>query len=111
MASVGFFLLGFTAWLAALVAPVLIALWFWNAAPNHIGKLRAHLLFAPALLLMEWLLVQILFFSAHDDGEGPPGLGLALIPNALVLLGTFTIYYLAVISQIAGNLWRVLKDR
>jgi hypothetical protein len=111
MPPVAFFLLGFGAWLTALAVPPCLALWFWNKAPSRIGKWPAHLLFAPLLLLLEWLLVQVLFFAAHDDGEGPPGLGFALIPQAFLLLGTLAAYYVGAIVQAAGNLWRQLNDR
>ncbi|TCP65759.1 hypothetical protein C8J43_10984 [Sphingomonas sp. PP-CE-1G-424] len=43
-------------------------------------------------------LAQIVFFAAYDDGEGPPGLGLALIPPFLVLLLTIGGYALCLMS-------------
>ena len=96
MAGVAFFLLGLAAWTAALAVPPALALWSWNKGPRYFGRWTAHVLFAPALLAVEWFLVRAIFFAAHDDGEGPPGLGLALIPQFLLLLGTLVFYYVGV---------------
>lgn len=96
--------------MAALAVPPCLAGWFWNKAPGQIGKWAAYLLFAPLVLLLEWLLVQVLFFAAHDDGEGPPGLRFALMSHRFLLLGTLATYYVAVIVQVAGNLWRQFND-
>lgn len=54
---------------------------------------------------------NLLFFAAHDDGEGPPGLGLALVPALAMLLGSIALYYVAVGVRVAEALLRRVKRR
>lgn len=103
MEAVGFFLLGLTAWLLALFGPPLLALWCWRTATERSKAWLAHLLFLPCILAIEWGAVLAIFFAAHDDGKGPPGLGLLLIVPFAMLFGSVAIYYVAL-----G--WQVLKS-
>jgi len=54
---------------------------------------------------------NLLFFAAHDDGEGPPGLGLALVPALATLIGSIVLYYGAVAALAAGAALRRVNDR
>ena len=100
MEAIGFFVLGLAAWLAALLAPPFLALWFWRRATERARPWLAHLLFFPFTLAIEWVSVRAIFFAAHDDGEGPPGLGLLLILPFAMLIGSIVIYYAAVTWQL-----------
>jgi hypothetical protein len=109
MEAVGFFLLGLTAWLVALFGPPFLALWFWRRATGAGKAWLAHLLFLPCVLGMEWVTVRAIFFAAHDDGDGPPGLGLLLILPFALLAGSIAIYYLAVGWQILRRALRLAR--
>ena len=89
-------LLGFIA-LAALIgvtiAPVVSAFIAWKWAESTKYGWCIHLLFIPTLLGIEWLGTDILFRASGDTGNGPPGLGLAIIPAVCVLLIVLLIYY------------------
>jgi len=61
----------------------------------------AHLLFLPCVLAIAWVTVRAIFLAAHDDGEGPPGLGLLLILPFAMLIGTIVVYYMAASWQMA----------
>ncbi len=74
-----FFLLGTAAWLIALFTPPLLALWFKQVVAKRHGVIAAHLLLAPCAIASEWASVWLLGFAAHDNGDGPPGLGILLI--------------------------------
>lgn len=54
---------------------------------------------------------NLLFFAADNDGDGPPGLGLALVPALAMLIGSIVLYYGAVAAWAAGALLRRLRDR
>ena len=86
MESAAFLCLGIGAWLAATFLPFLIALWFWDVAARLSSAWAAHILFAPCRALVEWALTWAILFAAHDDGSGPPGLGLLLLLPGLVNL-------------------------
>ncbi|WP_143051849.1 hypothetical protein [Sphingomonas palmae] len=116
MAGFALFMLGAGAYVTALFGPALLALWFWYQAgwriPRwaahaslraswcsagwRIPRWAAHLLYLPLALLLTWVSGNLLFFAAHDDGEGPPGLGLALVPALAMLTGSIVLYYGAV---------------
>ncbi len=106
MTSGAFFFVGTMAWLTALLAPPMLALWFREVFAKKHAQLGAHLLFAPSVIALEWTSVWIFGFAAHDDGEGPPGLGLLLIlpfaACALSLVG----YYCAVLFDGGRSIWR-----
>ncbi|HEX4740158.1 MAG TPA: hypothetical protein VH353_02395 [Caulobacteraceae bacterium] len=70
-----------------------------------------HLLFAPGLLAGEWALAWLLFFAANDHGDGPPGLGLALIPAILCLVVTLPVYYLGLAVAIIRRTISAHADR
>ncbi len=110
-------MLGAGAYVTALFGPSLLGLWFWHQAGQRIPRWLAHLLYLPLALLLAWASGNMLFFAAHDDGEGPPGLGLALVPAIAMLLGSIVLYYGAVaagaagVAGAAGALLRRSKDR
>lgn len=98
MSADGYLLLGLAAWLGMILAPPAIARVFWKVARRRSQGWPIHLLFLPSVIVTMLGLAQIVFFAAHDDGEGPPGLGLALIPPFLVLLLTIGGYALCLVS-------------
>ena len=102
-----YILLGVTAWLGMVLAPPAIARAVWGAASRRHRSWALHLLFPPAAIAASVGLAQVVFFAAHDDGEGPPGLGLALIPPLLVLLLTIAGYALC----LTATALRFLRDR
>ncbi len=69
----------------------------------------AHLLFLPSVLAIERMSVQAIFFAAHDDGEGPPGLGLLLILPFAMFAGSVIIYYIAAGRQMPRSALRLAK--
>jgi hypothetical protein len=105
MQAFGFFLLGIAAWLTAIFAPPIIALLFWHRASPRAPKWVAHMLFAPIVCAVEWVAVRLIFFAAHDDGSGPPGLGLALILPLLIFLGSIVTYYVVLAYCGARTIW------
>jgi hypothetical protein len=82
------------AWLAVTSAPIVLALTAWRLAPTVRHSWIVHILLIPVLLTVEWMLTDLLFFAAGDTGDGPPGLGLALLPSLGVLLLTIVVYYI-----------------
>ncbi len=96
--------------MGALKAPPALAQWFWSKAPIRFGRWLPPLLFAPCLIAVEWLLVQLIFFAAHDNGEGPPGLGIALILQVLLVLGTVAVYYLGIAAALVRGVRGRLYD-
>ena len=95
--AIPYALLGFVSWIAATFGPPLIALLFWHAGVQRLGRITAYLLFLPVLLGFEWATTWLIFFAAHDDGEGPPGLGVVLIPALAALIGSIALFYLCAI--------------
>ena len=93
MVDFGNFLLGLTAFVGTLAAPILMARWFWTRAAGSLGRPLSILLFAPCLVAVEWGLIRLLFYAAHDDGEGPPGLGVLLVPSFAVFAVTLAVFY------------------
>ena len=104
MFGLAFFALAVGAYLTALFGPALPALWFWHQGGRHTRSWVAHLLYLPCTLLLAWRSGSLLFVAAHDDGDGdgPPGLGLALVPTLAMLIGSIVLYYLAVANCVAG---------
>ena len=86
-------LIAFIAWDLMTFAPIAMAFGSWALATRIQNGWIVHVLFVPALLGVEWLLVGLMFWGARDDGEGPPGLGLAMIPAIVILGATVVIYY------------------
>lgn len=95
MGAWGDFLLGIIAWLGSIVAPPAIAVMAWCNGLGRLPRWCVHALLAPAILVVEWALIWLLFFALHDDGSGPPGLGLLLIPSFIIIAATLAIYYSA----------------
>ena len=54
-----------------------------------------HVLLVPVLLGANWVCARLLFFAAGDTGDGPPGLGIALLPAIAILLMTIIAYYIS----------------
>lgn len=106
MQALGFFILGTLAWLTALFAPPFLALWFWHTASKRLGGWIAHPLFLLCAFAVEWIAVFVLSYAAQDDGDGPPGLGLALILPFATLIGTVALYYTSVLWVLAQSVWR-----
>lgn len=111
MVGFAFFALDVGAYITAMFGPALLALCFWHQAGRRIPRLVAHLLYLPLALLLAWGSGNLLFFAAHDDGDGPPGLGLALVPALAMLIGSIILYYGAVAARIAGALLRRVRRR
>lgn len=106
MASDAFFFLGTMAWLVALLAPPVLALWFRQVFAKRHGKLGASLLFGPSAIVLEWASVWIIGFAAHDNGEGPPGIGLLLILPLAAFVLSLVGYYCAALFDGGRSLWR-----
>jgi hypothetical protein len=106
MLTLGFMLLGLSAWLTALFGPPFLALWFWHTVRRRLGGWMGHPLFIACAVAVEWAGVRILFFAAHDDGNGPPGLRLALILPFTIFVGTIALYYTSVAWVAARSIWR-----
>jgi hypothetical protein len=79
-------------WAIGLFVPPVGALLWWKWS---VGRWWMHLLFAPALVGFEYVLISGLFYATGDTGEGPPGLGLALLPLAAGFMLTAATYYTA----------------
>jgi hypothetical protein len=88
-------LIAVAAWVCMTLAPIAIGFGSWALVKRVRHGWIAHILFVPALLGLEWLLVHLMFWGARDDGDGPPGLGLAMIPAGAILLITVAVYYAA----------------
>ena len=85
----------FVAWIGATFGPITVAILFWQPLyPLRPSWLR-HLLFLPSVVSVEWLSLLLLAYATGDYGEGPPGLGLALIP-------AFALFPLAVIGYFSA---------
>ena len=96
-----FALLGLVAWITATFGPAIIAVIFWRLAGRVRQSWLVHALFVPCSVLLEWAAVWLVFFANHDEGDGPPGLGIALIPAFLLLALSLFGYSLALgIAQI-----------
>ncbi len=106
-----FILLGLFAWLVALFGPPLLAFWFWHTASRRLGGWIAHPLFIAGAIAVEWIAVRAIFLAAHDNGDGPPGLGLALILPFATFAGTVVLYYGLVVRAAARTIWRGVKVR
>ena len=105
--TISVFLMGwiaFAAWVCLTFGPIAMAFGSWSVATRMRHGWIAHILFLPVVLGLEWFLILLMFWGARDDGEGPPGLGLAMIPAIGVLVVTVAIYYgaLALIGAAAG---------
>jgi len=96
--EVGYALIGIAALLATLVMPFLIAGKFWQTSASQ-GKWWLHLFLAPAILAVEWASVWLIFWSAHDDGDGAPGLGLLVAPSFLLMTLVIVLYYVAALIR------------
>lgn len=101
-----FFVLGAGAYVSALFGPALLALCLWHQSGRRIPRWVAHLLYLPLVLLLAWGSGNLLSVAGHDDGEGSPGLGLALVPALAMLIGSIVLYYGAVAAWTAGALLR-----
>ena len=95
MEAVGYFALGSVAWLAAFFAPPFIALFCRHHTLPRPPRWAIHLMFAPAAFAVEWVCIKTVFFAAHDDGSGPPGMGLVVLLPSLMFLGSVATYYAA----------------
>jgi hypothetical protein len=87
-----YLLFGLAAWLGMLLAPPAIARIFWQVATRRSSRWAIHLLFFPSVIVATAGFAQLVLFATHDDGEGTPGSGLALMPPLLVLLITISAY-------------------
>ena len=111
MTDFGLFTLGFAGWVGVVCLPPALAVWFWNRAPRYLGQWLPHIVFAPIVLAAEWGLVRLLFFVTGDTGEGTPGLGLALVPAAVVLMSVLAVYYSGVTIKAIKLVWAALYIR
>lgn len=99
-------ILGFVVWLGVTFLPIAAAIGCWRLGKHRRYGWIAHLVFVPGLLAAEWLLVDLLFFAAGDKGDGPPGLGLALIPAIVCLAVVVVAYYLKLATNGLTKLFR-----
>ena len=102
--TIAFFLMGlsaFVAWALMIFAPIALAFGSLALAARIRYGWIAHLLFLPALLGAEWLLSDLVFWGARDNGDGPPGLGFAMIPAFAVLIIAVAWYYGALVVRVA----------
>jgi hypothetical protein len=90
------------AWLAVTSAPIILALSAWKLAQTVQRSWIVHVLLVPVLLAADWVLSDLLFFAAGDTGDGPPGLGFALLPSLGVLLLTVAVYYIRLSVNLAS---------
>ena len=64
------------------------------------------------MLGAEYLLIDLMFWGARDDGDGPPGLGLAMLPALAVLIITVGSYYGTLAVRVAVALMtKVMSGR
>jgi hypothetical protein len=77
--------LEFAAWVMTTCGPPAVAVVFWKIAKRVQRSWLIHLIFIPALLTIEWGAIWLLFFAAGDTGDGPPGLGLAILPGLFLV--------------------------
>ena len=73
-------LIAVAALVGVTIAPVIAAFVAWRWAKSTKYGWSVHLLFLPVLLGIDWLGTDVLFRASGDTGDGPPGLGLVLIP-------------------------------
>ncbi len=66
----------------------------------------ANLLFVVCAIAVEWISIRIIFFAAHDDGTGPPGLGMALILPFAIFVGTLVLYFASAAWVAIQVIWR-----
>jgi hypothetical protein len=85
--------LAIAAWLGALCAPPLVAILSWKLSRRVRNAGLVHLAVLPCALASEWLFVRSLFWASGDSGDGPPGLGLALLPCAASTFLAIVIYF------------------
>lgn len=95
LVSILYGLLALMAWIVANCGPATIAVQFWKLAKRVRRGCLVHLLFVPFALATEWVAVRLFFFGTGDDGDGPPGLGVALIPAFLLLILSVVVYLIA----------------
>lgn len=62
--------------------------------------MAAHVMCCPLILIVQYALVWVIFWASGDDGEGPPGLGLLIIPHLVITALTLVAYYLAVAVRV-----------
>lgn len=91
--------LGIIAWIVVTAAPPAVAVACWLMAGRFRPSWAVHVLFIPFLMLIEWLSIYVLAFAEHDDGEGPPGLGLMLLPAFGLLVVSIGAYFCALLSS------------
>jgi len=106
MSNVDFLILVFAAWWGAVLSPLIIAGGFWFGVRKKWGAWPAHLLCGPSMVAAELSTVRLLFFAAHDNGDGPPGLGIALLPAFALFLGSLAVYYVCAGYEILGSVRR-----
>ena len=111
VAALGFIMVGLLAWATALFGPPLMALWFWYSLRTRLGGWVVHFLFLVCAGAMEWTAMRGIFCAAHDDGEGPPGLGLLLVFPIAMFVGAVALYYVAVAWILMQSIWRTTKLR
>jgi FtsH-binding integral membrane protein len=86
-------ILSLIAFMCATIAPIALAVAFGRYATRMRSPWIAHLFFLPCLLSSEWALLWLTFYAANDDGDGPPGLGFALLPAFGIFVITVIAYY------------------
>jgi hypothetical protein len=86
------------AWFGALLGPIIVAIlcWRWSRWVQRVWLV--HLIFTVAILVCEWLFADLLFWASGDSGDGPPGLGLILLPCLGSMLLSIVIYFGCVVA-------------
>jgi hypothetical protein len=86
--------LGVVAWIVSVVGPIPLGLIAMKIADRTRYGWAVHIAFLPALLAAHWFLAGFIFYAAGDTGDGPPGLGFAMLPAAASTLITIAGYYI-----------------
>jgi len=105
MPAIIFPIAGIAAWLGSTFGPIAIAILFWRFARRRSGRWWVHLLFVPAMLAVEGACIWLLFFAAHDDGDGALGLGIALLPPLAFFITAFVGYFAALGFETTSRIW------
>ena len=80
-------------WIATMLLPIPAAIGCWGLSQSLRKGWLVHLLFGPGLIAIELLLIEAMFWVSGDTGDGPPGLGLAVLPALAFLVLSIVTYY------------------
>jgi hypothetical protein len=104
------FIAGVLGFVGSIFLPPILALIFWHHVLEGHRKWMAHVIFVPCIIGAVWCFDRLIFWAAHDDGSGPPGLGLLLIFPMLTQVITVTVYYMCVAFKMLQWVWQRIND-